>query len=191
MSQTQTEFNAQAQRDAQADARPDGQRPGARPLLWLLLLVVLAAGAWWLSGDRRAEMAAPTDGTVPATQPTADSAAADRPNQPVVAKRSESTRTAPARKIAPDRAPALLASNAQPKYPPSALRAGEGGTVLLNVQVDARGEPSQITIAQRSGNRDLDRAALKAASDWRFSPAMRDGKAVAQLVRVPVEFSPQ
>ena len=63
--------------------------------------------------------------------------------------------------------------------------------MLLNVQVDARGEPSQITIAQRSGNRDLDRAALKAASDWRFSPAMRHGKAVAQLVRVPVEFSPQ
>ncbi|PZP63160.1 MAG: TonB-dependent receptor [Pseudoxanthomonas spadix] len=187
MSQTQTEFNAQAQRDAQ----PEAQRRPARPLLWLLLLVVLAAGAWWLSGDRRAELAAPADRTVPAAQSTADSAAADRPNQAVVAKRSEAARATPAKKVVPDRAPALLAGNAQPKYPPSALRAGEGGTVLLNVQVDARGEPSQITIAQRSGNRDLDRAALKAASDWRFTPAMRDGRAVAQLVRVPVEFSPQ
>jgi protein TonB len=59
---------------------------------------------------------------------------------------------------------------------------------LLNVSVGANGVPTEISVIERSGNRDLDRAALQAARKWRFAPAIRSGKAVAQDVRVPVEF---
>ena len=38
------------------------------------------------------------------------------------------------------------------------------------------------------GSRDLDRAVTSAVLKWRFEPAMKDGKAIAGAVVVPVEF---
>jgi protein TonB len=40
-----------------------------------------------------------------------------------------------------------------PEYPAVALRHGEGGTVVLQVQVDARGQPIDVDVARRSGSR--------------------------------------
>ena len=42
--------------------------------------------------------------------------------------------------------------------------------------------------SQRSGSRDLDRAAVNAVRQWRFQPAQRDGQAVAGAVTVPIDF---
>lgn len=192
MSQTQAQLNPDMPRDT--DAAPS--RKPATPLIWLLLLVVLAAGGWWFTSNRdsstnsSSNTTPTTDTPAPAiadnTAASANKPASSKPPAAAKAQRGERAKAS-----TPDRAPALLSSNPQPKYPPAALRAGASGTVLLDVQVDAQGAPSQITIAKRSGNRELDRAAMKAASDWRFSPAVRDGKAVAQMVKVPVEFSAQ
>ena len=76
-----------------------------------------------------------------------------------------------------------------PRYPSEALRRNETGTVVLQVQVDAQGQPVSVEVAQRSGSRDLDRAAVEAVSRWRFSPA-RDaaGKPVAGTLSVPIDF---
>lgn len=76
-----------------------------------------------------------------------------------------------------------------PRYPRRALRRGESGEVLLRIQVDARGVPSQVDVASSSGSRDLDRAAVVAARRWRFRPAMRDGSPVAGVVNVPIAFT--
>lgn len=77
-----------------------------------------------------------------------------------------------------------------PRYPPNAARAQlEGRTVLL-VQVDPDGKAGAVLVAKSSGHPILDEAATEAAERWRFNPARtRDGRAVRQLVRIPVNFS--
>ncbi|UZW59018.1 poly-beta-1,6-N-acetyl-D-glucosamine biosynthesis protein PgaD [Lysobacter enzymogenes] len=78
----------------------------------------------------------------------------------------------------------------KPAYPLDALRQWEGGLVTLRVQVSAQGEATKVEISRRSGYRALDRAAVDTVRRWKFSPAVRDGKPVAAVVFVPVEFKP-
>jgi protein TonB len=63
----------------------------------------------------------------------------------------------------------------------------------VRVEVDASGVPTDVKVVERSGerSRDLDRAVTDAVRRWRFEPAMKDGKAVAGAVVVPVEFKSQ
>jgi protein TonB len=75
-----------------------------------------------------------------------------------------------------------------PRYPASALRRGESGEVLLRIEVDANGMPYAMDIMRSSGSLELDRAALVAARDWRFRPALRDGQPVSASVNVPITF---
>lgn len=79
----------------------------------------------------------------------------------------------------------------KPPYPIEALRHRESGLVRLRVQVSAEGRPLKVEIARRSGHRELDRAAVGTVRTWRFAPAVRDGKPVAAVVIVPVEFKPR
>ncbi|SEL90777.1 outer membrane transport energization protein TonB [Pseudoxanthomonas sp. GM95] len=78
-----------------------------------------------------------------------------------------------------------------PTYPQAALRRGETGTVMVRIQVDAQGNPGGVALTQRSGSRDLDRAAMEAVRKWHFAPAIRDGAPVAGTVDIPVEFNLQ
>lgn len=77
----------------------------------------------------------------------------------------------------------------RPEYPAQALRRGEAGTVLLQVEVDAGGQPTRVQVVQSSRSRALDRAAANAVERWEFSPALRNGQPVASRVLVPVEFN--
>ena len=115
---------------------------------------------------------APLAGVAPDAAP-AETVAAE-PSAPLV--------DAPPQRIA-EQSPA-------PEYPATALRRGRSGTVVLSVQVDATGRPARVRIAQRSGTRELDRAALEAVQRWRFRPAMSNGQPVPGQVEVPIEFSP-
>jgi len=83
-----------------------------------------------------------------------------------------------------------LAGNAKPAYPASALRSGVQGSVVASLQVGTDGRVSEASIVSRSGTRDnaLDRAVLTAVRNWRFEPALENGRAVASVVRVPVDF---
>lgn len=78
-----------------------------------------------------------------------------------------------------------------PRYPFRALRRGESGTVRVRVEVGPDGRPSEVSVAQASGSRLLDRAAVDAVRRWRFQPARRDGEAVTGTVIVPISFSPE
>lgn len=152
-----------------------------------LAVALVALGVWWftqrdaspaIDGNPAASVTAPqpaviaTDATPAARTP----ATTTRGNRPVAA-------------IA-DRAPRPLAGNPLPEYPRAALRSGEEGSVLLNITVDARGVPTEVHVVEREGSRDrsFDRAAIEAARQWRFDPAMRDGRAVQSSVQLPVEF---
>lgn len=75
-----------------------------------------------------------------------------------------------------------------PEYPSSAMRNGDQGTVMVRVEVGADGVPTSVEVAERSGSRDLDRAALTAVRQWRFQPAQRDGQPVPGAVTVPIDF---
>jgi protein TonB len=76
-----------------------------------------------------------------------------------------------------------------PSYPGPALRARQEGLVLLRIHVDAQGVPTHVEVERSSGHRALDRAAIDyALKRLRFKPAERDGRPVAAIARVPVDF---
>lgn len=75
-----------------------------------------------------------------------------------------------------------------PRYPFRAYRRGETGTVLVRVEVGPTGVPTSVSLANSSGSRLLDRAALDTVRRWRFRPAQLDGEPVAGTVMVPIEF---
>ena len=62
--------------------------------------------------------------------------------------------------------------------------------MIASLNVDARGQVTNAAIVSRSGerSRDLDRAVLSTVQNWKFQPAMHEGRAVASVVRVPVDF---
>ncbi|HHW4679106.1 MAG TPA: energy transducer TonB [Xylella sp.] len=76
-----------------------------------------------------------------------------------------------------------------PKYPSPALRSGITGEVVLIIDVDANGNVTNVSVEKSSRNRDLDRAAMEAASKWKFNPSVINGKKSAGRVRVPVNFA--
>jgi len=83
-----------------------------------------------------------------------------------------------------------LSSNPTPDYPAAALNAGLEGDVIVRLQIDANGKVSQASVVGHEGGVDpaLDKAAIEALRQWRFQPAMRDGRAINSIVQVPVEF---
>jgi protein TonB len=159
-------------------------RKTAAPLLWLLVLVALLALGWYFYNRRPVETLPPQVPPAAATNPTA-SAEAPAAARSGTARRAD-RKPAPRPTVA-DRDPQPLA-RIQPEYPAQAFRAREEGTVVVRVDIDASGTPTNADIARRSGSRELDRAAVDAVRKWQFKPALRDGKAIASTVEVPVEF---
>jgi len=63
--------------------------------------------------------------------------------------------------------------------------------VRLRAHVDEKGRVITVEVAQSSGWRMLDAAAVKTVRRWRFQPGMRAGIAVQGTVMIPVRFSLQ
>ena len=76
-----------------------------------------------------------------------------------------------------------------PAYPADAMQEGKEGTVWLVVDINAQGVVTGAKVERSSGDTRLDQAALSAVPKWTFNPAMKNGKAVAGQVRVPIEFA--
>jgi len=175
-----------------ADTTPPREKNASLVLLWVIaLLAVVAAGLAWYKQRQPAslplESAAPPV-TAPAVVPDDEAtAAASRTDKP----RADQRRSVASAERAPrSQGPRLMTGNPSPQYPAAALRAGIGGTVMVRAELDASGQPIDVDVVRRSGNRDLDRAAVQAVRKWRFEPALRNGKAVASTVQVPVDFKP-
>jgi len=174
-----------------AQLQDDAPRRGATPMLWILLALAVIALAWWLFAQRNTGIGTGTTTDVTATTPTETAVPAATPARSASGRARASANTrgnaGTTTASAGSRDAALLAHET-PRYPVAAVRSGVEGTVMLRIAVDANGVPTDIGYAQRSGNQDLDRAAMQAARDWRFRPAQRDGRAVASTVNVPVHF---
>jgi protein TonB len=80
-------------------------------------------------------------------------------------------------------------SNPKPDYPAEARRQRQEGVVLVSVEVDGDGRPSDVTLGRSSGFPLLDEAAVQAVRRWRFEPARAAGLPVSSRVEVPVRFS--
>ena len=164
---------------------------GSSTMLWLRLFLAIAAGFWWMSRDTAGSA---SNAPAPALDGSASTLPAPVANEGTAAvaatapaKKATTSKRTPA--VRRDRDPQLIASSqVMPRYPAAALRSGETGTVMVEVAVDSKGVPTNVSIENRSGNRELDRAALSAVKQWRFQPALRDGTQVASTVMVPVQF---
>jgi protein TonB len=78
--------------------------------------------------------------------------------------------------------------NPPPRYPLTARRAGEQGTVTLRVLVTPDGVASRVGVEKSSGSPHLDAAALEAVKAWRFTPARQGAKSVESWMLVPILF---
>jgi protein TonB len=84
--------------------------------------------------------------------------------------------------------PRFRAPPSPPIYPRQSIERDEEGVVLVRAFVDPSGAPQRVLIFKGSGFPLLDEAALKAVQGWRFEPMVRDGRATASWVQVPVRF---
>jgi TonB family protein len=89
----------------------------------------------------------------------------------------------------PSVTPPAVVAHVDAVYPTTALALREHADVLLAVTVDADGHVSKVDVLQ-SAAPDLDEAAIVAARQWRFNPALRNGKPVASRIRIPFHFAP-
>ncbi|MEP3485427.1 MAG: energy transducer TonB [Sneathiella sp.] len=76
----------------------------------------------------------------------------------------------------------------QPRYPRRAADMGQQGEVKLHVLVARDGKAKELKIAQSSGYRLLDKAALAAVRKWEFVPKRQGTVTGASWVSVPVDF---
>ncbi|WP_462115320.1 energy transducer TonB [Lysobacter xanthus] len=95
---------------------------------------------------------------------------------------------APRPSVADRKARPIPGQTPPPEYPTRALRNGDGGTVLVMVHIGPDGVPTSTEIAQSSGSRELDRAAMQAVRNWRFEPEIHDGHPTVGEAVVPIDF---
>ena len=74
-----------------------------------------------------------------------------------------------------------------PEYSDEARKAKYQGDVVLEAVIGSDGRPRNLQVV-RSLGMGLDQKALDAVAKWRFSPAMKDGHAVAVVVDIEVAF---
>lgn len=105
-------------------------------------------------------------------------AAADSKSAAADEERSKPSEIAASRRMRP------------PRYPPSAVRAGVQGKVMVNVLVGADGVPSSADVfgIEPASAVELGGAAVAAALQWRYRPALHDGQPVGAALLVPVDF---
>jgi len=76
-----------------------------------------------------------------------------------------------------------------PKYPKNAARSAREGWARLSFVIDKEGNVNNILVTETSGSKDITNAAVKAAKQWKYKPAMENGKPVQQCVNsVQMDF---
>jgi TonB family protein len=78
-------------------------------------------------------------------------------------------------------------STPDPEYTEAARNAKTQGTCVLWLIVDEQGRPRDIHVVRGLGF-GLDQKAIDAVKQWRFQPALKDGRAVSVQIRVEVGF---
>jgi periplasmic protein TonB len=74
------------------------------------------------------------------------------------------------------------------RYPTAAMRARQEGWVLVSFTIDPAGRTSDIKVVDAQPRRVFDRAAIDAIQRYQFTPAKKDGVAVASVKQQRIEF---
>jgi len=125
---------------------------------------------------------------VPAAEPDATPRQEAPRAAPSVGKTDTGSREPAPAAVTPPAFNAAYLRNPPPRYPVSARRNGEQGTVTLRVLVTREGAPATVTVHATSGSSALDAAAVEAVKGWRFTPARQGADAVEAWVLVPIVF---
>lgn len=83
--------------------------------------------------------------------------------------------------------PPRKAKHVDPIYPEAARQASIEGVVILEVLIDEAGAVQDARVLRSVAL--LDRAALDAVKQWRFSPSILDGRPVKVILTVNVNFA--
>lgn len=75
-----------------------------------------------------------------------------------------------------------------PDFPNDLRNKGISGVVMVNVLIDAQGNPQDLKVT-KSSNSAFEEPAVEALRKWKFKPAERDGANVALRVVIPIRFS--
>lgn len=75
-----------------------------------------------------------------------------------------------------------------PEYPQLSRRLGETGTVLLEVELDERGQVAAARVVRSSGHNRLDEAGLAAVRRWHCQAPTRGGMPVRGVAVQPFRF---
>ena len=78
-------------------------------------------------------------------------------------------------------------STPDPKYTEEARSAKTQGTCILWMIVDDQGRPRDIRVVRGLGM-GLDSKAIEAVKQWKFQPALKDGRPVNVQISVEVGF---
>jgi periplasmic protein TonB len=81
-----------------------------------------------------------------------------------------------------------LTKRVPPTYPQRALRQRITGWVDLSFTVTATGDVTNIEVVNSQPRREFDREAIRALSQWKFTPKIEGGKPVAAVARQRLEF---
>ncbi len=81
-----------------------------------------------------------------------------------------------------------LPTNPLPEFPTQAQLAGRVGMPKVQVIIGPDGRVRRVHLVKSSGHRDLDEAALRGLAQWRFEPAIRDGRPTTTKQIYPVNF---
>ena len=82
---------------------------------------------------------------------------------------------------------ATLISRTAPVYPPIARKMGTYGAVLMTVTISPEGSVSAVRVI--SGASQLRQAAISAVRQWRYKPAMLNGKPAESTAEVQINFT--
>ncbi len=80
-----------------------------------------------------------------------------------------------------------IVENLAPEYPATALAAGQTGRVLIRVSIAPSGYVLDVQLHRSSGFASLDRSAILAVRQWRFSPSTSSDAGPRRVI-VPVDF---
>jgi len=83
------------------------------------------------------------------------------------------------------KSPAIV-NRVEPAYPESARAAHISGIVIMQLEIDEQGNVADARVVKDIP--DLRRSALDAVMQWKFAPAMLDGKPVRALFSLTVNF---
>ena len=82
----------------------------------------------------------------------------------------------------------VVLSRVLPRYPPRAEARGIEGWVRLEITATPAGTVSDAKVVDASPKEIFDQAALEAIRRWRFKPAFKEGRAVAQRATLKLMF---